>query len=438
MGSSIPISNPRSITYDGARGNLFVGTDSGVDVINASTSVFVATDLPVDWPSAMAYDPEDGKVFVSSEDCTGGCGSASPFGLAVINDSTNNVSGFVGLGFEGSYYNYTPCAVVYDNANDFLYVQGVYSLYIVNASSESLVVSIQNYFPFCGMVYDSANQVVYVESAHLGAGSYNCSLLVNMLNGSKGSASPGTFLGSGICVQPYDPAGVAFDWAPIVFDPDNGFLYVVNWWTEQFASTTQLNLSIINGSSNKLLPTTITLPCAVADMVYVGLTEQLYIAAGQNVTIVDVATNQVGGAIGTGQGSSALAYDADLGNLFALNSLSNNITVVPITGPSITSFSANPSVVVLGNTTTFVVGAVNLLGTLSFAYAGLPPGCLSANVSGLTCNATTPGTFVVQVWANNSVGHSASASTRLDVDRYMITSFYLTPNRTAIDTSVTF
>lgn len=51
----------------------------------------------------------------------------------------------------------------------------------------------------------------------------------------------------------------------------------------------------------------------------------------------------------------------------------------------------------------------------SFVYAGLPPGCGTANVSSFACRPTSPGTSLITVSVRDSFGEQANGSTVLDV-----------------------
>lgn len=61
--------------------------------------------------------------------------------------------------------------------------------------------------------------------------------------------------------------------------------------------------------------------------------------------------------------------------------------------PSITSFTVNPSSVAVNGTVFINVTAEGFTPPLTYVYQGLPPGCLSANVSSLKCVPTSAGTY---------------------------------------------
>ncbi|MCI4335611.1 MAG: hypothetical protein L3K17_00215 [Thermoplasmata archaeon] len=88
---------------------------------------------------------------------------------------------------------------------------------------------------------------------------------------------------------------------------------------------------------------------------------------------------------------------------------------VLISGIAIASFSATPSSIVLGATTTVTTVLAVASGTVTYSYTGLPKGCASSNVSSFTCQPSVGGLFdlVVNVLAPN--GSRGSASTSLTV-----------------------
>jgi kumamolisin len=116
-------------------------------------------------------------------------------------------------------------------------------------------------------------------------------------------------------------------------------------------------------------------------------------------------------------------------SLFAADSKNNggfaNATCISVTIPSvvpiISSFSANPPTIGLGNATYLNVSAYGGTGTLSYNYTGLPTGCSTQNVLSLKCTPTATGTFTVRVFVNDSGGHSVSITTSLLVNPSVIT-----------------
>jgi hypothetical protein len=92
------------------------------------------------------------------------------------------------------------------------------------------------------------------------------------------------------------------------------------------------------------------------------------------------------------------------------------LTVVPVAvGPMIDSFVATPAMVTAGFPTTVAVTTTGGVGTLSYRYTGLPPGCSSQNVASASCTPVKAGSYVIRVYVNDSAGHSATTTTTLTV-----------------------
>lgn len=127
----------------------------------------------------------------------------------------------------------------------------------------------------------------------------------------------------------------------------------------------------------------------------------------------------------TSSNTSSLACTPSVGGSFTVtvtvtdtkeNKATQTITwtVVQVT-PLISSFAADPASLTLGASTTFTVAATGGVGPLTYTYTGLPAGCTSTNATTLTCTPNATGSYSVQVFVNDSAGHSASAAAALSV-----------------------
>lgn len=92
----------------------------------------------------------------------------------------------------------------------------------------------------------------------------------------------------------------------------------------------------------------------------------------------------------------------------------NSSYLIVYVDPTITSFSASPSSLDLGQSIAFV-GVVNGNGTISYSYSGLPAGCSSTNAPSISCTPTSTGTFTVTLTATDQAGMSASATFTITV-----------------------
>lgn len=87
----------------------------------------------------------------------------------------------------------------------------------------------------------------------------------------------------------------------------------------------------------------------------------------------------------------------------------------PTLPPTIASFTASPASIDTGWTTFLNVSASGGTAPLTYAYTGLPTGCVSADLASLPCVPSAAGTFLVQVFVNDSAGHSVSSTASLTV-----------------------
>lgn len=100
-----------------------------------------------------------------------------------------------------------------------------------------------------------------------------------------------------------------------------------------------------------------------------------------------------------------------------------NLTVAP--DPRVISFTASRAGVDVGSSITLTLSATGGIAPLSYAFAGLPSGCASQNVSSLPCAPTAPGTFTVHGNVTDVSGTRGSATLTLDVYAKLAISSFL-------------
>jgi PKD repeat protein len=106
---------------------------------------------------------------------------------------------------------------------------------------------------------------------------------------------------------------------------------------------------------------------------------------------------------------------------------------------AITSFTASPSNVPLGQSTYLNVSAQGGSGVFHYNYTGLPGGCLTENVSSLPCTPSVPGTYSVKVFVNDTKGRSAFSSLTLrDYVPFTEVEFSAAPNPAILGEPVNF
>lgn len=93
----------------------------------------------------------------------------------------------------------------------------------------------------------------------------------------------------------------------------------------------------------------------------------------------------------------------------------DNLTLTVNSAIAISSFTATPSTVTLGSSTTLAVTASGGSGTFSYVYTGLPSPCKSSSAASIACVSGSAGTFSVKTWVTDADGGNTSASTSFTV-----------------------
>ncbi len=87
----------------------------------------------------------------------------------------------------------------------------------------------------------------------------------------------------------------------------------------------------------------------------------------------------------------------------------------PPSPPSISSFTADPVALTLGQVVTLQVVVKNGSAPLSYVYAGLPSPCESTNASTLTCTPESSGSFTIRVNVTDTLHRTAEANATFTV-----------------------
>lgn len=109
----------------------------------------------------------------------------------------------------------------------------------------------------------------------------------------------------------------------------------------------------------------------------------------------------------------------------------------------LSSFSASPATLTLGEGTTITTVASGGTAPLAYAYTGLPTGCSTADQASIVCTPSELGTYLVQVTVTDSSATplTASATLTLQVNpeggTLVITSFSASPNPVTVGSSTT-
>jgi DNA-binding beta-propeller fold protein YncE len=452
---TIPVGHaPELPVIDPTNGWVYVpNLDSNNVSILAGTSVVGAVALNAS-PVSAVVDSANGWVYVATVPTNS---SAASY-VDIVNGSSVAASVELGTGVNIS-------GSVYSPANGCVYEVSFTTdtAFVVNGTA---VVANPNVGSGAGTpVFDPMNGYVYVPNMG--------SSTVTYLNGTASNSS-----------GPNGSVTVDSDPVDVVIDSANGFAYVIDQWTGWNTGS----VSILNGSNlvkNVFLavdsfgyePTqgfwdpvhgvvyVLTqgdfrgyysavevvqgLALAATDLAYPYGSEPLQATfdpaygyllvtnptGGPNLTLV--SNSSIVGNLSEPSGIQDGAFDSANGLLYlplGEGNGSTNLTVLNGSSPlpMISSFTATPSPDRLGSMVVFDANTSGGLESFSYSYTGLPPGCLSANTSVLSCVPRTPGFFQVGVQVDAPSGLGSSRTLTLQVLPAQVNSFIAAPSSVEI------
>ncbi|MGB7124963.1 MAG: hypothetical protein WBE40_08955 [Thermoplasmata archaeon] len=421
--ATVPVGGaPEGVAYDGEDGDLYVANTAtdNVSVISAATNRVVAT-IPVgEEPSSDAYDAGDGDVYVTNVQTNN---------VTVIDGTTNTVAGSVPVGN-------APDGSAYDSANGEVFVvnRGSSTVSIIDGATNTVGATLPVGASAEGAAFDFANGDVYISNF----GSDNVSLIDGTTNTIVGAIPVGSH--------------------PLreVWDSANGDVFVTNSGSD--------NVSVIDGTSNAVVASLSSGPDPTA-VAYASDHGNLLIADSGQSDVSDIPTltdstspssplldvgqsllvgAPLGGA-GTGRlevtltssDSAALRcapnpLDANgvsgacFGNLtgnytltLALtdsdgNTVVSSLGISVVSDPTVSRVTASPPALDVGQTTSLSAAAIGGSAGFSYAWSGLPVGCIDSDAPTLVCTPTVAASDSVYVTVTDSDGFAlASAATPL-------------------------
>jgi YVTN family beta-propeller protein len=346
-------------------------------------------------PQWIAFDVSNGYLYVAN----GGSDN-----ITVIDGATNSVVTSFGTGCQ-------PDWAAVDDITGGVYVVCPSSQYVTvfNGTTDSIMLSINVGPSIQAIGFDSENGYLYASNA----GSNSVAVVNGAIDSVVGSISVGP-----------GPFGMAFD-------SSNGDIYV--------ASSDTNGVSVVAPYPTSI--PSITSFAASPNETDVGNTSVLSASVSGGATPYSYSyTNLPQGCTSTDSpmlNCTPTSNGTFLVHLFVNDSggwpLSATVllTVYPL--PSLTSFTATPSIIDIGSSTTFLVSASDGIAPYSYSYVGLPQGCASYNTHSLVCTPTALGRFNIHVFVNDSIGAEASSLTSILVDPTLTVSSF-----TATSTSIDF
>jgi YVTN family beta-propeller protein len=298
VGNVVPVngSYPSGVALDSHDGKLFVATEGGlVVVVNLSSDRIVATIPFGGEVYDVAYDASNGEVYATHASWSDS--------VSVINASTDQVTRTIGVGSG-------PGGITIDPINHHAYVMGTSNVTVINTSTDSVTgwISVGSEPEYAAL--DSSNGYLFVTND----GSNSVSIVDTATDLVVGSAQVGN-----------SPGGV-------VYDSVNGEVYVVDDTPNPLSSPG--SVTVLNGSTGAFV-TTITVGVCPWGAAYDLTTQEVYVTdttctPSGNLTVINAATNKVAATIpfGGGTSPSAIVYDPSNRLLYAPNYWGTNVSII--------------------------------------------------------------------------------------------------------------
>ena len=474
--------SPVGIGYDSGKGEIFVANQdsSNVTVISDTTDKVITGITAGENPCAVAYDSGKGEVFVPNA-------GPSSFDVSIIDDSTNTVPYTVHVGSG-------PSGAAYDSGKGEVFIanQGSNNVSVISDTTDKVVASIPVGTNPIGVDYDSAMGYVFVSNH----GSSNISVISDstnkvVANYPVGTTPPELAFDSGngdVYVVNYgvstvsvisglSPKVSSFGASPDPITSDHTtFLNVTASGGIPPLKYTYTGLPAGCTSSNVISLTCI--PTAVGTFtvrvfandstghfassstsltVYAPLALSSFIAYPSPVTLGQMTYLNVtatGGDLPLTYTYTGLPAGCSSSDVFSLtciptsartstirvfvndsagHSLTATISLTVYPMLVISTFIASPSTIPIGHQTSLNVTTTGGVPPLTYAYAGLPAGCSTADVFSLTCTPTAFGAYTVRVFVNDTASHSVTSTASLTIYAPVaISSFAASPGAVAI------
>jgi YVTN family beta-propeller protein len=395
--------SPTNLVLDTVKNQIWVDEANNTSVISGVTNKVIAkTPTGNVSPAELAFDSVQGLVYQAN------FATAVPLTLDLGNVTAFSDSTYKSV-LTDSFWVF-PSAISYDSGTHQIFVADTSgNVTVLNAATGAFVTNITAGLTTIGgddgpSVYDPVNSELYFAN-DLGTN-------VTVISDKNDTAWKSIQVGA-------EPLYMAYD-------SGKGEIFVSN--------AGSANISVINTTTNTVVASipasespSLQVPGALA---YDKATNQVFvlddIADGDDLSVISDSNNALtdvlnatGVQVVVGSTPNDIIVDPANGYLYTSDRDSGTISIVQLGtsgGPlSITSFTANPSPVAVGKSTTFATVATGGVSPYSYSYTGLPPGCGSQNTASFACTPTKAGTYTVKVFVNDSASHSVSATLSLTV-----------------------
>ncbi len=431
------------VALDPANGSIFVdwydvnAGSQGVAEFSATSLAFLRNFTSnFNFPTGMAYDTADHKLFVANENGNN---------LTVLSTVSWTIS-WAGAGT-------APVGVAYAPNVDGIYVtnQGSDNVSVVNGATQRTTQEVDVALLPYGEVYDPGNGYVYVADDR----SDVIQAIDTLTNETVGPQIQFEGTLGGPTWLAYDPAAttvIAADAGHTAYEAGNAGISLVNVTNDSYYGQIEFgdqDYGLAYDSGTGTLFAVATYP-GLVDEIRIGNSSgsapplSVSLAAAPNPVPERSATDLTTTVTG-GQGPFTYAYStlpdgcttADVAVLSctptetgsftvgvnvtdSLGDTANAVTRLTVsvsTGALEVTLRAEPSTVTLSGATTLntTVSGGTGYGTYTYAYSTLPTGCASANRSDLPCTAQSTGTFTIGVNVTDPIGDHGAATATLTV-----------------------
>ncbi len=388
-----------SIALDGANGIIYLGEINGsngyaqiqpFDPATGTLGAPVASPL-VGFPGSMVYDPSDGLVFltavrfVNSLTPVGGLGLFDPATGSFVTNGPAMPAGFI------------PELLALAANDSTLYIGGLDINGYPSVPLEVLAVNLSTFatFPIPLPAYPGTNQrpgsiafdpaddgVYFASSAVPSSGPITENVTVI-------DARTNTIVTS--IALPSVHGESTWSAGALTYDPENSYLYLSQNPSPYYQSVFASNNSTVVALNGILL------------------------TSGNPFAFLNSSLLPTGGIYVPASlpGHGGELWFPSFGNSRNLTRGGYAVLALP---PEITAFSADPTLLDQGMSTTIRATTALGAGNFSYRYGGLPAGCLPQNASNLTCVPTANGTFPISLEVTDGLGERTNASVVIEVN----------------------
>ncbi|HZB63848.1 MAG TPA: beta-propeller fold lactonase family protein [Nitrososphaeraceae archaeon] len=258
-------------------------------------------------PYGMAFKSDNNLLYVTNSGILNNMGS-----ISVINTTTDNIDAIIPVGNNPKAVpvGNNPKAVIYNSANDFIYItnsnSGVISIINTTTNLITDTVNIGNFLGtgLSGIEVNPINNTIYVTNSGLN--------IISLINGTSNTVMGNISQTTG---KFFSPDGIAYNY-------DNGNLYVTNRGSD--------TVSVINSTTKNLVKIISTGGIAPSSIIYNPVNNYLYVAntGSDTVSVINGTTNDVVKTISTDARPIGITYNEYDGNVYVTNSINGTVSVI--------------------------------------------------------------------------------------------------------------